>query len=97
MVTRNFLRKQDFVARSGAREFAILVADMTEEQLLSALERLLAGVRKLSETRRHCPGVLIGVACCRASDEPEAWRARADLALARAKEDGGDSAYQLAR
>lgn len=96
VVTRTFLRKQDFVARSGPREIALLVADMTEEQLSAALERLLAGVRKLSEARRHAPSVVIGVACCRASDEAESWRARADLALARAKEDGGDG-YQLTR
>jgi diguanylate cyclase len=96
VVTRTFLRKQDFVARSGAREFALLIADMTEEQLVAALERLLAGVRKLSEARRHAPSVVIGVACCRASDEAEGWRARADLALTRAKEDGGDG-YQLLR
>ncbi|MEY2933532.1 MAG: hypothetical protein RL033_4281 [Pseudomonadota bacterium] len=97
VVTRSFLRKQDFVARSGTREFAILIADMTEEQLVAALDRLLAGARKLTEARRHAPSVVIGVACCRASDEPEAWRARADLALARAKEDGDGAGYQLAR
>jgi diguanylate cyclase (GGDEF)-like protein len=96
VLTRTFLRKQDFVARSGTKEFALLSADMTEEQLGAALERLLAGVRKLSEARRHAPGVAIGVACCRASDEADDWRARADLALARAKEDGGDG-YQLLR
>jgi diguanylate cyclase (GGDEF)-like protein len=96
VVTRTFLRKQDFVARSGSRELAILIADMTEEQLAAALERLLAGVRKLSDAHRYAPSVAIGVACCRASDEVESWRARADLALARAKEDGGD-AYQLVR
>lgn len=96
VVTRTFLRKQDFVARSGAKELAILIADMTEEQLIAALERLLAGVRKLSEAQRHAPTVVLGAACCRASDEPESWRARADLALARAREDGGD-AFQLMR
>lgn len=96
VVTRTFLRKQDFVARSGSRELAILLADMTEEQLVAALERLLTGVRKLGETRRHAPTVAIGVACCRASDEAESWRTRAEVALSRAREDGGDT-YQLVR
>ncbi len=95
VVTRTFLRKQDFVARSGARELAILLADMTEEQLLAALERLLGGVHKLGEARRHAPSVLLGVARCRPIDEAESWRARAALALGRAREDG--SAYQLLR
>lgn len=97
-VTRTFLRRQDFVARSGEKEIAVLVVDMTEAQLVAAVERLLAGLRKLAEGRRRGAGpcVAVGLACLRSSEDASHWRARADLALARAKEDGGDG-YELSR
>jgi diguanylate cyclase (GGDEF)-like protein len=98
VMSRTFLRKQDFMARSGTKEFAVLLADMTQEQIVTAFERLLAGVRKLAENRRRAdaPSVSIGLACLRANEEPADWRARADVALERAKEDGGDG-YQISR
>ncbi|MEO8181184.1 MAG: GGDEF domain-containing protein [Deltaproteobacteria bacterium] len=98
VVSRTFLRKEDFLARSGAKEFAVLLADMTEEQLVAAFDRLLAGMHKLAEGRRRgdAPTVSIGLACSRLDEEAASWRQRADLALARAKEDGGDR-YQISR
>jgi diguanylate cyclase (GGDEF)-like protein len=98
VVSRTFLRKQDFVARAGARTFGVLLADMTEEQLAAALERLLGGVRKLGEGRRPAaaPTITIGVSALRANEDVPSWRARANLALERAKKDGGDG-YELSR
>jgi diguanylate cyclase (GGDEF)-like protein len=98
VVTRTFLRRQDFVARSGEKELAVLVVDMTEAQLVAAIERLLAGLRKLAEGHRRGtePSVTIGLAGLRPSEDPPHWRARAEKALARAKEDGGDR-YELSR
>ena len=92
VLSRTFLRKEDFVARSGAKEFAVLLADMTEEQAEAAFERLLGGMRKLAEGRRRgdAPALAIGLARSRLNEDAPAWRARADLALGRAKQDGGD-------
>ena len=98
VVSRTFLRKEDFLARSGAKELAVLVADMTEEQLVAAFDRLLVGMHKLAEGRRRgeVQTVSIGLACSRLGEEAASWRQRADLALARAKQDGGDR-YQISR
>lgn len=98
VLSRTFLRKEDFVARSGAKEFAVLLADMTEEQAEAAFERLLGGIRKLAEGRRRgeAPALAIGLARSRLNEDAAAWRARADLALQRAKQDGGDR-YESSR
>jgi diguanylate cyclase (GGDEF)-like protein len=98
VLSRTFLRKEDFVARSGAKEFAVLLADMTEDQAEAAFERLLGGMRKLAEGRRRsdAPSLAIGLARSRLNEDAPAWRARAELALQRAKQDGGDR-YQISR
>jgi diguanylate cyclase (GGDEF)-like protein len=98
VLSRTFLRKEDFVARSGAKEFAVLLADMTEEQAEAAFERLLGGIRKLAEGRRRgeAPALAIGLARSRLNEDAAAWRARADLVLQRAKQDGGDR-YESSR
>jgi PleD family two-component response regulator len=86
------------VARSGAKEFAVLLADMTQEQAEAAFERLLGGIRKLAEGRRRgeVPALAIGLARSRLNEDAAAWRARADLVLQRAKQDGGDR-YESSR
>lgn len=95
-VTRTFLRRHDFTARSGARELAVLVVDMTQAEVAAATERLLAMVfgagRSLGKS--EIPSVAIGVARLRPSDDPERWEARARLAVERAIEDGRDG-YSL--
>jgi diguanylate cyclase (GGDEF)-like protein len=90
--SRTFLRKQDFLARSGSTELAALLVEMTEPQLATALDRLLDGVRKLSpESRRGSSlTVSIGAARLRPDDEAQSWRARAEVALRRVKQAGGD-------
>jgi diguanylate cyclase (GGDEF)-like protein len=98
VVSRTFLRKEDFIARSGAKEFAVMIADMTEEQLAAAFDRLLLGIQKLAEGRRRgdAPTVAIGLARARSNEEATSWRSRAELALDRAKQDGG-GCYQILR
>jgi diguanylate cyclase len=98
VVSRTFLRKQDFVARSGAKSFGVLLADMTEEQLVAAFGRLLDGVRKLGEGRRPAaaPTIVIGLSALRPNEEAGSWRSRAGVALERARKDGGDG-YELSR
>jgi len=90
-VNRTFLRRQDFVARSGPSEFSVLLVDMTREQLERAVERLLSAARDLAPpSRRDKLTFAIGLAQLRANEDAERWRARAELALCRAKQDGGD-------
>jgi len=90
-VNRTFLRRQDFVARSGPSEFSVLLVDMTREQLERAVERLLAAARDLAPpSRTDKLTFAIGLAQLRPNEDAARWRARAELALSRAKQDGGD-------
>lgn len=97
-VSRTFLRKQDFIARSGAKQIAVLLVDITEEQTIAASQRLLKDVRKLTPPRsiwkRGSVTVSVGIAQLRTNEAASRWTARAGVALARAQEDGGDG-YEL--
>lgn len=97
-VSRTFLRKQDFIARSGAKQVAVLLVDITEEQTIAASQRLLKDVRKLTAPRslwkRGAVTVSVGIAQLRTNETASRWAARAGVALARAQEDGGDG-YEL--
>jgi diguanylate cyclase (GGDEF)-like protein len=92
-VSRAFLRKQDFVSRSSTREFAALLVDMTQPELTTALERMLDSMRKPPRGLRRAkpPTVSIGAARLRPGEDASNWRARADAALRRARQSGGDS------
>jgi GGDEF domain-containing protein len=96
-VNRTFLRRQDFVARSGVAEFSVLLADMTREQVSAAADRLLNAARDLARGARRSEGLTfsIGMAQLRPNEDTARWRARAEVALGRAKEDGGDG-FQIA-
>lgn len=91
-VSRAFLRKQDFVARSGSQEFAVLLVDMSERELAAALERMLDAMRKPPRGLRRTkpPTVSIGLSRLRPGEEAANWRARSDAALRRARQNGGD-------
>lgn len=97
-VSRTFLRKQDFLARGGAKQVAVLLVDITEEQTVAACQRLLKDVRKLvlprSLRKRGSVTVSVGIAQLRANEDAPRWVERAGVALARAQEDGGDG-YEL--
>lgn len=97
-VSRTFLRRQDFLARAGAKQIAVLLVDITEEQTVAACQRLLKDVRKLALPRslrkRGSVTVSVGIAQLRANEDASRWGARASVALARAQEDGGDG-YEL--
>jgi diguanylate cyclase (GGDEF)-like protein len=89
-----FLRKNDFVARIGGDEFAVVLREtrLTEAQVLS--ERILSRVRGLLVTMQSGEtinvSVSIGLAALQPGDDEKAWLARADRALYAAKNGGRD-------
>jgi diguanylate cyclase (GGDEF)-like protein len=91
-LSRTFLRRHDFAARSGTSELSVFVVDMTQAEVNAAVERLIIDLYNAgrSLSRGEAPSVTIGVARLRADDDVDRWRTRADLALQRAREDGGD-------
>ena len=91
-VSRTFLRRHDFAARSGASELSVFVVDMKQAEVCAAIERLTVDLYNCGRSlaRGEVPSVTIGVARLRANDDVDRWRTRADLALARAREDGGE-------
>lgn len=91
-ISRTFLRRHDFAARSGAHELAVLVADMTQAEVVAATERLLGVVHNAGRSlgKNEAPTVSIGLARLRPSDDPERWEARARVGVERAIQDGRD-------
>ena len=90
-INRTFLRREDFTARSGAREFSVLVVDMTQAEITSATERLLSAVGGAARTHgNNAPSVAVGVVRFRPGDDAERLSARAELAVERARRDSFD-------
>jgi diguanylate cyclase len=100
VLTRTFLRKQDFVARYTSERLAVLLVDITQDQVIGAVDRVLAGVHKVAIrptlSRALSITASIGLTPLRANDTPSTWSSRAHLALERAQEDGRDR-YELSR
>jgi diguanylate cyclase (GGDEF)-like protein len=86
------LRKADGVYRLGGEEFLLLMPGAGEEALAKVTETLRATI----ETRLRGPeGNLtasLGAACLRPGESAQAWLARADSALYRAKSLGRNRA-----
>jgi diguanylate cyclase (GGDEF)-like protein len=91
-ISRTFLRRHDFAARSGAHELAVLVVDMTQAEVVAATERLLGVVHNAGRSlgKSETPTVSIGLARLRPNDDPERWEARARVGVERAIQDGRD-------
>lgn len=91
-ISRTFLRRHDFAARSAVHELAVLVVDMTQAEVVAATERLLGVVhnagRQLGKT--ETPNIAIGLARLRPNDDAERWHARARVAVERAIQDDRD-------
>jgi diguanylate cyclase len=97
-LSRTFLRKQDFVGRYGGEEFAAVLLDTTQAQMLILVDRLLDNVRGLVTT--HGPHEIqvtlsVGLAALAPGESLASWIARADAALYRAKKLGRDR-FELA-
>jgi diguanylate cyclase (GGDEF)-like protein len=92
-ISRTFLRRQDFAARTGQNELCVLLVDMTRDEMAAAIERLLETVYSRSRDlpNNEVPVLNIGVVRLRANEDAERWRARADVGVERAREDGSDT------
>jgi diguanylate cyclase (GGDEF)-like protein len=92
-ISRTFLRRQDFAARSGQNELCVLLVDMTRDEAAAAIERLLETVytRGRELPNAEVPRLNIGVVRLRANEDAKRWRERADIGVERAREDGGDT------
>jgi len=92
-ISRTFLRRQDFAARTAQNELCVLLVDMTREQVAAAVERLLETVyaRSRDLPNSDVPVLNIGVVRLRANEDGARWRSRADVGVERAREDGGDT------
>lgn len=89
MIEQN-TRKTDQLFRYGGEEFVLLLPDVDSTGLRAVVQNLQQVLRKYM----HCPGgpvtVSFGVASLRPGESVDAWLARADAALYRAKETGRD-------
>jgi len=92
-ISRTFLRRQDFAARTSQNELCVLLVDMTRDEAAAAIERLLETVytRGRELPNSEVPVLSIGVVRLRANEDAESWRARADIGVTRAREDGSDT------
>lgn len=91
-ISRTFLRRHDFAARSGKNELAVLVVDMTQAEVVAAIERLLGMVHNAGRSlgKSETPTISIGLGRLRPNDDPERWEARARVGVDRAIQDGRD-------
>jgi diguanylate cyclase len=90
-LVRNFLRKEDFVARYGGDEFAVIVPSSSPDVALSRAERVRTAVQGLDLSEAGVTGpvtVSIGLATIRPGEAAPAWISRADQALYQAKATG---------
>lgn len=92
-LSKVFMRKDDFVARFGGDEFAVILRETAAEHLPALSERLLARVQSVrvpageGELRLS---VTVGGAAVAPGDDAQRWFERADRALYAAKEAGRD-------
>jgi diguanylate cyclase (GGDEF)-like protein len=90
-VLRAGLRGADVVARVGGEELLVLLPQTERATAMELAERLRARVeaQPLRSGSREVPlTISIGVALLRAGEGGEAWQARADAAMYRAKQQG---------
>lgn len=92
-LAKSFLRKEDFVARFGGEEFAVVLQEGQLEILTTLAERCLQHLRDLEfeageDTLRISAS--LGVAILHRNESPESWLERADQALYQAKNAGRD-------
>jgi diguanylate cyclase len=97
-VMRTFLRKNDFVARYGGDELAVVLRETAVTDTLHLAERLMKAVRTIDIERdgsRLAITTSIGVAKLTPGHDIAGWIGAADKALYKAKQDGRDRAVAL--
>lgn len=93
-----FKRDNDFIARTGGEEFAILLPDFREEHAVQKAEEVLSKIRKevfVHEKLEIQFTISIGIAQLYPGETREQWVKRADEALYHSKNSGRDR-YSLA-
>ncbi|MGV0951869.1 MAG: GGDEF domain-containing protein [Azonexus sp.] len=86
-----FLRKNDFVARFGGDEFAVVLRETAVQDAVRLADRVLAGIRACTLTvgeQKVTLSCSMGVAALEFSDTPHSWFERADRGLYVAKSAG---------
>jgi diguanylate cyclase len=94
-VMRTFLRKNDFVARYGGDELAVVLRETALHDSLTLAERLMKAVRAIDLQRdgqKVSVTTSIGVARLTPGFDVQAWLGEADKALYKAKQAGRDRA-----
>ncbi len=87
-LSRNFLRRNDLVSRSGDNEFSIVLreTDLADaRKLCDRLQRSVAELTLVHEDRELQITIAIGVSQIRADETATDWLERTDRALAEAK------------
>lgn len=93
-VVKVFPRRNDFVARYGGEELAVILPDVDPGGALRMAERVLEAVRGRTFDTNPPLAVTcsVGYALLRPGEEPDGLLRRADQALYRAKDEGRDRA-----
>lgn len=100
MTKETFNRSNDFIARLGGEEFAIILPDYTEEAALKKCEELMAKIRKeVFIHGEHQIRFTISMGVCEAAgiDNPDLWLKRSDESLYFAKQNGRNQAIPWSR
>jgi diguanylate cyclase len=97
-VMRTFLRKNDFVARYGGDELAVVLRETSVTDTLHLAERLMKSIRGIEIERtghRLSITTSIGVARLTPGHDIAGWLEAADKALYKAKQEGRNRAVAL--
>ena len=91
LLQREILRRNDFVARLGGEEFAVVLEDSTALDGVRVGERLLSALEDLAVVHRGKSARVtasVGVAALQHGDSESSWLEAADRAMFRAKDFG---------
>ena len=91
LLRESFVRKEDFVARIGGEEFAIILPDYTVEDTMKFAEDAMARIRKEVYVHANMDirfTISMGVAQITTGETPDTWFKRADMALYQSKNTG---------
>ena len=95
-LVRALLRPQDRLFRFGGEEFVVLMSNTARDDALGLLELLNVAVRQKIRVRSDPVTISAGLAMHVPGEDAEAWMARADAALYRAKAEGRDRVVEAA-